>query len=107
MQLRALRGAITVERNDAESILTGTEELVREEWARDLLNRGRSGRVLAINPETGEVRVRAFGLHYAFGVAAVGSDVLVSESGVLTGSGGLALLLPKTPRPVSPGSCRN
>src|ERR671932_2831014 len=30
MPLRALRGAITVERNDAESILEATEELVRE-----------------------------------------------------------------------------
>ena len=29
MRLRALRGAVTVERNDAESILQGTEELVR------------------------------------------------------------------------------
>ena len=28
--MRALRGAITVERNDAESILEATEELVRE-----------------------------------------------------------------------------
>src|SRR5919198_460839 len=30
MPLRALRGAITVERNDPESILEATEELVRE-----------------------------------------------------------------------------
>jgi chorismate mutase len=29
VRLRALRGAITVERNDADSILEGTEELVR------------------------------------------------------------------------------
>ena len=29
MKLRALRGATTVETNDAEAILTGTEELVR------------------------------------------------------------------------------
>jgi chorismate mutase len=30
MRLRALRGAVTVDRNDAESILDGAEELVRE-----------------------------------------------------------------------------
>jgi len=30
VQLRALRGAITVERNDADAILDATEELVRE-----------------------------------------------------------------------------
>ena len=29
MRLRALRGAVTVDRNDADSILDGTEELVR------------------------------------------------------------------------------
>ena len=29
MRLRALRGAVTVERNDSEAILEGTEELVR------------------------------------------------------------------------------
>jgi hypothetical protein len=51
-----------------------------QDWARDLLNRGRSGRLLVIHPETGEVKVRASGLHYAFGAAAAGSDVLVSES---------------------------
>ncbi|MBV8924834.1 MAG: hypothetical protein JOZ74_05635 [Bradyrhizobium sp.] len=50
------------------------------QWARDLLNRGRSGRLLFIDPASGNVEVRASGLHYAFGVAAVGKDVLVSES---------------------------
>ena len=35
MRLRALRGAITVERNDSEAILEGTEELVREVMARN------------------------------------------------------------------------
>ncbi|HEX2365869.1 MAG TPA: hypothetical protein VHJ00_12700, partial [Bradyrhizobium sp.] len=38
------------------------------------------GRLLSINPDTGEIKVRASGLHYAFGVAAVGQEVLVSES---------------------------
>ena len=35
MTLRALRGATTVERNDAESILSATEELVREVMERN------------------------------------------------------------------------
>ncbi|MGI8585952.1 MAG: chorismate mutase, partial [Thermoleophilaceae bacterium] len=30
MKLRALRGAITVDRNDAEAIMSATEELVSE-----------------------------------------------------------------------------
>jgi chorismate mutase len=37
MRLRALRGAITVERNDAEAILDATEELVRAVMDRNSL----------------------------------------------------------------------
>jgi chorismate mutase len=37
VQLRALRGAITVERNDAEAILAATTELVREVMDRNEL----------------------------------------------------------------------
>ena len=37
MQLRALRGAITVDENDAEAILDATEELVREVMERNAL----------------------------------------------------------------------
>jgi hypothetical protein len=50
------------------------------EWVRDLLNRGRSGRLLSIDPETGAIKVRASGLQFAFGAAPAGDDVLVSES---------------------------
>jgi hypothetical protein len=50
------------------------------DWGRDLLNRGRSGRLLSIDSDTGEVRTRASGLQYAFGAAADGNDVVVSES---------------------------
>ena len=38
MKLRALRGAITVERNDAEEILSATEELVHEVMERNGLS---------------------------------------------------------------------
>ena len=37
MRLRALRGATTVEHNDADAILEATEELVREVMARNSL----------------------------------------------------------------------
>ncbi len=37
MKLMALRGAISVERNDADAILEGTEELVREVMERNAL----------------------------------------------------------------------
>jgi hypothetical protein len=58
----------------------GSASELCQEWGRDLLNRGRSGRLLSINPDTCTIQVRASGLHYAFGVAAVGKDALVSES---------------------------
>lgn len=41
MRLYALRGAITVERNDAEEILAATEELMRELMARNALDADR------------------------------------------------------------------
>jgi len=83
-----------------------------QDWARDLLNRGRSGRLLAINPETGAVNVKASGLHYAFGVAAAASDVLVSESWrhrlVAVGAGGVVRSaldhLPVYPSRMAPAS---
>jgi hypothetical protein len=50
------------------------------EWVRDLLNRGRSGRLLSVNPETGQIKVMASGLQFAFGAASTNNDVLVSES---------------------------
>ena len=50
------------------------------DWVRDLLNRGRSGRLLSINTGTGEIKVMASGLQFAFGAASAGNDVLVSES---------------------------
>jgi chorismate mutase len=40
MRLRALRGAITVERNDADAILEATEELVRAVMERNSLEPG-------------------------------------------------------------------
>lgn len=40
MRLYALRGAITVDRNDAEEILSATEELMRELMARNALGAG-------------------------------------------------------------------
>ena len=58
----------------------GSVTELSQDWARDLLNRGRSGRLLSIDPESGQITVRASGLHHAFGVAAAGQEVVVSES---------------------------
>jgi hypothetical protein len=51
-----------------------------EQWAWDLLEGGRSGRVLVLDPATGATRTLAGGLGYAFGARATGDEVLVSES---------------------------
>jgi sugar lactone lactonase YvrE len=51
-----------------------------EQWVRDLLERGRTGRVLRLDAKSGEIRVLASGFRYAFGVCADGADVLASES---------------------------
>ena len=82
------------------------------EWARDLLGRGRSGRLLSINPDTAEVKVRASGLQYAFGIAAAGQEILVSESWrhrlVTVGANGLVRpvfdQLPVYPSRIAPAS---
>ncbi|MGO4712880.1 SMP-30/gluconolactonase/LRE family protein [Bradyrhizobium sp. 2TAF24] len=58
----------------------GSTEQSVGDWAHDLMNRGRTGRLVAIDLPTRSVRVIADGLRYAFGVAADGADVLVSES---------------------------
>ncbi len=50
------------------------------QWGHDLMERGRSGRVLRLDLESGRVTTLASGLHYAFGVCAAGEALLVSES---------------------------
>jgi hypothetical protein len=50
------------------------------EWARDLMERGRSGRALRLDLATRGVSVLAHGLRYAFGASAMDGLALVSES---------------------------
>ena len=51
-----------------------------EDWARDLLERQRGGRLLALDATTGAVKALAADLGFAFGACASGDEVLVSES---------------------------
>ena len=51
-----------------------------EDWARDLLESRRTGRLLALDPATGAAKTLASGLGFAFGARATGDEVLVSES---------------------------
>jgi hypothetical protein len=50
------------------------------QWVHDLMERGRTGRVLFLDLASGSVRTLASGLGYAFGVCPGGSDFIVSES---------------------------
>jgi Strictosidine synthase len=50
------------------------------QWVHDLMDRGRTGRVLVLDIASGRVRTIASGLHYAFGACAAGDAVFVSES---------------------------
>lgn len=51
-----------------------------EQWVYDLMDRGRTGRVLSIDIASGRVQTIASGLHYAFGACAMGDAFLISES---------------------------
>jgi hypothetical protein len=51
-----------------------------DRWCHDLMAKGRSGRVLLIDPSGHDESVLADGLGYAFGVCAAGEEILVSES---------------------------
>jgi len=51
-----------------------------EDWTLDLMERGRSGRALRLDIESGNVEVLALGLHYAFGAGSMDGAALISES---------------------------
>ncbi len=66
--------------NGALIATDGSATRAPEQWAWDLLERGRSGRALILDPSTGETKILASGLAYAFGALSAGDEVLVSES---------------------------
>ena len=49
-------------------------------WRHDLMGLGRSGRLFELDPASGEARVLASGVAYAFGACAAGAETWVSES---------------------------
>lgn len=64
------------------SLIATDGSMVRgvDDWARDLMELGQTGRVFRLDPKTGAVTRLAGGLGYAFGAVASGDNVLVSES---------------------------
>jgi hypothetical protein len=51
-----------------------------KQWVHDLMERGRSGRVLVLDTASGRVRTVASSLHYAFGACAADGALFISES---------------------------
>jgi Strictosidine synthase len=51
-----------------------------DEWVWDLMEHGRGGRVLLLDPATGSSRALTNGLGYAFGCCVTGNSALVAES---------------------------
>jgi hypothetical protein len=58
----------------------GSSTRKASEWAWDLMERGRSGRVLRLDLDTGNITELAGNLRYAFGACASDTSALVSES---------------------------
>jgi hypothetical protein len=50
------------------------------QWVHDLMERGRTGRVLGLDTASGRVRTIASGLQYAFGACAADDTLFISES---------------------------
>jgi hypothetical protein len=72
--------ALAVGRDGALVATDGSANRDADEWARDLLERGSTGRVFRLDPNKREAKVIASGLHYAFGACMIDDETLVSES---------------------------
>ncbi|MBR0869817.1 hypothetical protein JQ633_05575 [Bradyrhizobium tropiciagri] len=72
--------ALTQARDGSLIATDGSATCGVDDWARDLMQLNRSGRVFRLDPKTRSVKSLASGLGYAFGAGAHGDGLLVSES---------------------------
>jgi hypothetical protein len=72
--------ALTPARDGALIATDGSATCGVDDWARDLMELNRSGRVFRLDPKTRSMQPLASKLGYAFGACAHGDGVLVSES---------------------------
>ena len=72
--------ALAVARDGSLIATDGSMQHGIDDWARDLLELGRSGRVFRLDLATGSVVPLVSRLAYAFGACASGTETLVSES---------------------------
>lgn len=61
-------------------ISQGSRRNPYEQWSRDLLSHGSTGRVIEFDPSSGTTRVLASGLEYCYGVCSEATRIIVSES---------------------------
>jgi sugar lactone lactonase YvrE len=61
-------------------VTDGSREHPGAHWRNDLMGLGRSGRLFELNPASGDARLVASGLAFAFGACAAGAETWVSES---------------------------
>ena len=62
------------------AVTDGSLQQPCDHWVHDLMGRGASGRLIAVDPKDGQARELARGLEYAFGACPMNGDILVSES---------------------------
>jgi sugar lactone lactonase YvrE len=72
--------AISARRNGKLLVTDGSAVHPYDRWQHDLMSRGRSGRLLEIDPGDGQARELATNLAYAFGACEVGNGTWVCES---------------------------
>ena len=79
---RALAGVNALHSNSDGKLLIseGSMQLPYAHWSRDLLEHGKTGRVLEYDPRAGSTRVVTAGLQYCFGLCGTAAGPLVSET---------------------------
>ena len=61
-------------------LANGSADTAAQDWPRDLLNKGRSGSVVRVDPSTGSLKVLAKGLSWPAGLAQSGDRIVVAEA---------------------------
>lgn len=78
-RLCAVNG-LAVVRGGKLAVSDGSTQYPYGQWSHDLMTKGRSGRVVLLDPATGASSVIASNLSYAFGILGSGDDVWFSET---------------------------
>lgn len=98
--------ALSVMRDGRLLVCDGSSEVAAQDWKHDLMRHGRTGRILALDPETGHAELMQDKLAWAYGAMDHGAGVMVSESWrhrlVWAGKGDASPELPGYPARITP-----